>query len=165
MHPLCSRCKTIPLHDLLQKGYPLWKESNEPQSSWEIPWYSSLSELTSSSPSVCAFCRLVRRGLETSFKHEAAQQEARGEVAPASSKETDTNDPLRKLEGYLEFPMTMALELRSYLSTEDGAEEWDISKRSEMANAILAITISSGVSWGLTLQAEFRIATDHGMKF
>lgn len=59
----------------------------------------------------------------------------------------------------------MAFELRSYLSTEDGAEEWDISKRSEMANAILAITISSGVSWGLTLQAEFRIATDHGMKF
>ncbi|KAE8359478.1 heterokaryon incompatibility protein-domain-containing protein [Aspergillus caelatus] len=58
--------------------------------------------------------------------------------------------------------MIMELELRSSLSTEDDAEDWDISQRSEMANATLTITISSGVSWGLTLQAEFRVATDHG---
>ncbi|OGM47184.1 hypothetical protein ABOM_003946 [Aspergillus bombycis] len=161
MHPLCARCTAIPLHDLLQQGHPLWKEANEPQSSWEIPWYSSLSELTAPSRSDCAFCKLVHQGLETSFEYEAAQQEARGDVPPASSAETDAKDPLRKMEGYLDFPMTMSLRLRSSLSSEDGAEARDISQRSGMANAILTVRISSGVSWGLTLQAEFRVTTDH----
>ncbi|EIT81895.1 hypothetical protein AO1008_11291 [Aspergillus oryzae 100-8] len=164
MHPLCARCKTIPLHDILQQGHSLWKKSNEPQLSWEIPWYSSLSELTaSSSSSDCAFCKLVRQGLERSFEYEAAQQEARGEIPPASSTEKDAKDPLRKMEGYLDFPMDMSLQLRSSLTDEDDEGDWDISRHSGTANAILTVRISSGVSWGLTLQAEFRVATDHGM--
>ncbi|RAQ50242.1 hypothetical protein AFGD_012084 [Aspergillus flavus] len=162
MHPVCARCKTIPLHDILQQGHSLWKKSNEPQLSWEIPWYSSLSELTaSSSSSDCAFCKLVRQGLERSFEYEAAQQEARGEIPPASSTEKDAKDPLRKMEGYLDFPMDMSLQLRSSLTDEDDEGDWDISRHSGTANAILTVRISSGVSWGLTLQAEFRVATDH----
>ncbi|GMG26450.1 unnamed protein product [Aspergillus oryzae] len=121
-------------------------------------------ELTaSSSSSDCAFCKLVRQGLERSFEYEAAQQEARGEIPPASSTEKDAKDPLRKMEGYLDFPMDMSLQLRSSLTDEDDEGDWDISRHSGTANAILTVRISSGVSWGLTLQAEFRVATDHGM--
>ena len=163
MHRLCARCEAIPLHNLLQQGHCLWKEANKPQLSWDIPWYSSLSELTAPSRPDCAFCKLVHQGLEASFEYEAAQQEAYGDVPPTSSTETDAKDPLRKMEGYLDFPMTMSLQLRSSLSSEDGAEAMEISQRSGMAHAILTVRISSGVSWGLTLQAEFRVATDHGM--
>ncbi|KAE8378037.1 heterokaryon incompatibility protein-domain-containing protein [Aspergillus bertholletiae] len=66
------------------------------------------------------------------------------------------------MAGYLDLPITMSLRLRSSVSTDSGPEDRDISRQSGIANAILTITISSGVSWGLTLQAEFRVATDRG---
>ncbi|KAH8802613.1 heterokaryon incompatibility protein-domain-containing protein [Xylogone sp. PMI_703] len=62
---LCSKCKGLDLHDLLEETYELWSEdkSRELSNESENDWHSNLEDLTSSS-SHCHLCRLVLRALE-----------------------------------------------------------------------------------------------------
>ncbi|KAF7597166.1 hypothetical protein BBP40_009505 [Aspergillus hancockii] len=158
MHSLCSRCETLPLHELLQRGYERWKDTAETDVTLAIPWYSSLNELTPSLRSQCALCTLIREGIGSSFQYEVAEKEASGEISPTQWRDTPSDDPLRNIDGYATFPMAMALRLRTSLSNTYDDE---IQRTTGKAHALLTVTISSGVSWGLTLQAEFRLAVGH----
>ncbi|KAI9924872.1 hypothetical protein ASPWEDRAFT_172166 [Aspergillus wentii DTO 134E9] len=139
----CPRCKEIALDEFIRNGYQRWTESEEADLSLDVPWYPSLRVLTFE----CELCRLVRQSLEASLVFEAARQEANGDISVGRVEE----DLLQNINGYLDFPMAMSLQISS--STLDKARK--------RANFILTVSVSSGISWGLTLNADFRIATGY----
>ena len=160
--PLCSLCKTIALHEALERSLELWKESPDPDKqavSLDIPWHSTVAELSSSSWAHCTLCTLALQGLEACWQYELARFEENGDIMEGTHPE-DADVPVHQSKIYLQSQLSLSVSL----SSEDGAALGGNNDRTgQRVQANLIVAVYGRDMTHPPLQATVRVATSHGM--